>query len=130
MTGATTCVNAQRPSATPQGPSVTHTGRAGEAGGDVVGTATTAAIVFEVPSSGTDLCGSPRNVMQCLVHGFPGGNSSGAFYLAFPIIIALAPQVREPTCDSVSKRAPLFPLWMLDLAREARDVFRDPLGPL
>lgn len=44
-TGAAAWGDAQRPSATPPGLSITRTGRAGEAGGDAVGTAPIAATV-------------------------------------------------------------------------------------
>lgn len=57
--------------------------------------------VFEGPGGGPDLCSSPSNAAQRLAYGLPGGNCSGAFSVAFPLIAALAPQVREPTSTSV-----------------------------
>lgn len=71
--------------------------RSRRSGRGCVGTAA----VFEGPGGGPDLCSSPRNAAQRLAYGLPGGNCSGAFSVAFPLIAALAPQVREPTSTSV-----------------------------
>lgn len=83
-------LGARRPPA--PGPS-----RSRRSGRGCVGTAA----VFEGPGGGPDLCSSPRNAAQRLAYGLPGGNCSGAFSVAFPLIAALAPQVREPTSTSV-----------------------------
>lgn len=70
-----------------------------------------------------------------LTSAVPPGTRRSVWLTVFPVETVLVlslwpfPSPQPSLRRSGNRRAPLFPLWMLDLGTEARDPVRHPLGP-